>query len=79
MATASRTVDQLCAEHGIDAQQLAVRSGVEEQRVVAILLGRWTPSPQDRDAIAASFGLTRDQIIWGHRIPVQHLYGQGPA
>ena len=55
------------------------RSGVDEQRIGAILLGRWTPSPEERDAIAAVFGLTRADIVWGHTIPVQHLYGQGPA
>jgi transcriptional regulator with XRE-family HTH domain len=79
MADTPRTVDQLCAEHRIDIRQLAERSGVDEQRVLAIALGRWTPSPQDRDAIAAVFGLTRDQVIWGHKTPIQHLYGQGPA
>jgi len=79
MADAVKTVEQLCAENGIDARQLAERSGLDEQRVVAIVLGRWTPSPQERDGIAAAFGLTRDQIAWGHKTPVQHLYGQGPA
>ena len=74
-----KNVDQLCVEAGIDARQLAARSGVDEQRVFAIALGRWTPSPQERDRIAAVFGLTRDQIIWGHKTPVQHIYGQGPA
>jgi hypothetical protein len=47
--------------------------------VTAIVLGRWTPSPEDRDAIAAVFGLTRDDIAWGHKTPIQHIYGQGPA
>jgi hypothetical protein len=47
--------------------------------VTAIVLGRWTPSPQERDAIAAVFGLTREQIAWGHKTPIQHIYGQGPA
>jgi hypothetical protein len=47
--------------------------------VAAIVLGRWTPSPEDRDAIAKVFGLTRDQIVWGHKTPIQHIYGQGPA
>ncbi len=79
MSDAVKTVEQLCAENGIDARQLAGRSGLDEQRVAAIVLGRWTPSPRERDAIAAAFGLTRDQIAWGHKIPVQHLYGQGPA
>jgi transcriptional regulator with XRE-family HTH domain len=79
MADTGKNVDQLCSEHKIDARQLAERSGVDEQRVVAIVLGRWTPSPQDRDAIAAVFGLTRDQIAWGHKTPIQHIYGSGPA
>ncbi len=79
MAEVVKTVEQLCAENGIDAEQLARRSGVDEQRVVAIMLGQWTPSPQDRDRIAAVFGLARDQIAWGHKTPIQHIYGQGPA
>jgi hypothetical protein len=79
MSDAPKSVDQLCVEHGIDARVLAERSGVDEQRVAAIVLGRWTPSPADRDAIAAVFGLTRDRIAWGHKTPIQHIYGQGPA
>jgi transcriptional regulator with XRE-family HTH domain len=73
------SVDRLCADRGIDASQLAKLSGVDEQRVAAIVLGRWTPSPEERDAIAAVFGLTREQIAWGHKTPIQHIYGQGPG
>jgi transcriptional regulator with XRE-family HTH domain len=79
MADRMWTVEQLCAERGLDARQLAERSGVDELRVVAIIHGRWTPSPGDRDRIAAALGLTRDRIMWDHKVPVQHLYGQGPA
>jgi hypothetical protein len=79
MADTSSTVDQLCADLQIDAGQLAERSGIDEHRVRAILLGRWTPSPQERDAIATVFGLTRDQIAWGHKTPIQHIYGHGPG
>jgi hypothetical protein len=46
---------------------------------MAIVLGRWTPSPEDRDAIAGVFGVTRDDIAWGHKTPIQHIYGQGPG
>ncbi len=73
------TVAELCKQHGIDALQLAERSGLDEWRTSAILLGRWTPSPQERTAIAAVFDLPIDQIVWGHNTPVQHIYGQGPA
>ena len=79
MADSQKTVEQLCAEAGIEVRELAGRAGLDEQRVLAVALGRWTPSPEERDAIAAAFGLTRDQIAWGHRTPVQHLYGAGPA
>src|SRR5262249_34974245 len=76
---ANKSVDELCREHGIDHKQLAERSGLDEQRVLAIVLGRWTPSPAERDKVAAVFGLTRDQITWGHKTPIQHIYGHGPA
>lgn len=74
-----KRIDELCAERQLDPRQLAAQSGLDEQRVLAIVLGRWTPSPDERDRIAAVFGLTRQDILWGHKIPVQHIYGSGPA
>jgi hypothetical protein len=74
-----KSVAQLCREHGIDAKQLAEKSGLDEQRIFAIVLGRWTPSPAERDRVAAVFGLTREQIVWGHATPIQHIYGHGPG
>jgi transcriptional regulator with XRE-family HTH domain len=73
-----KSVAELCAELRLDLCQLAERAGLEEQRVRAIAEGRWTPSPQERDRVAAVFGLTREQIAWGHRAPVSHVYGHGP-
>jgi len=74
-----KSVDQLCVEAGIDGRRLAERSGLDEGRVAAIILGRWTPSPEERDRIAAAFGLTRDRVAWGHKTPIQHIYGHGPG
>jgi len=76
---ATRSVDDLCREHRLDYKQLAAKAGLDEQRVLAIVLGRWTPSPAERDKVAGVFGLTREQIIWGHKTPIQHIYGHGPA
>jgi transcriptional regulator with XRE-family HTH domain len=73
-----KNLDELCRELGIDFQQLADKAGLEEQRILAILAGRWTPSPRERDQVAAVFGLTRQQIAWGHKTLVDHLYGHGP-
>jgi transcriptional regulator with XRE-family HTH domain len=75
---AHKSVAELCAGHGLDAKQLAEKAGLDGRRVRAIVEGRWTPSPAERDRIAAVFGLTRDQIAWGHSTPVSHLYGHGP-
>jgi hypothetical protein len=72
-------VDQLCVDAGIDVRQLADKAGLDEGRAAAIVLGRWTPSPEERDQIAAVFGLTRDRIAWGHKTPIQHIYGHGPG
>ena len=76
---AVKTVMDLCIEHRIDYQTLAARAGLDEQRVLAIVMGRWTPSPDERDKVAAVFGLTRHEIVWGHKTPIQHIYGHGPA
>jgi hypothetical protein len=73
-----RSVAELCAEHGLDAKALAAKAGLDGRRVRAIVEGRWTPSPTERDRIAAAFGLTREQVAWGHSTPVSHLYGHGP-
>ncbi len=76
---ALKTVEELCLEHRLSVKQLADKAGLDEQRVLAIALGRWTPSPAERDKVAAAFGLTRDKIAWGHRTPIQHIYGHGPG
>jgi hypothetical protein len=76
---AVKTVEILCNENQFTPAQLAERAGLDEQRVLAIALGRWTPSPAERDKIAAVFGLTREQIAWGHKTPIQHIYGSGPG
>ncbi|MBI3822999.1 MAG: helix-turn-helix transcriptional regulator [Planctomycetes bacterium] len=76
---ATKSVDELCVEHKIDVKKLAELSGLDEPKVLAIVLGRWTPSPDERDKVAAVFGVTREQIAWGHKTPIQHIYGSGPG
>lgn len=72
-------VADLCEQQNITVPQLVERTGLDESRVAAILLGRWTPSPQERQKIAAVFNVPIDQIAWGHKTPIQHLYGHGPG
>jgi hypothetical protein len=76
---ASKTVEELCLKNGVDLRKLVERSGLDEAVIVAIVEGRRTPSPEERDRVAAVFALTRDQIAWGHKTPIQHIYGHGPG
>ena len=78
-ANTTKSVDQLCAEHQLTHVQVAAKAGLDDQRVLAIVLGRWTPSPAERDKIAAVFGVIKEQITWGHKTPIQHIYGSGPG
>ena len=73
------SVADLCQLHKITVVELTERSELEESRVTAIVLGRWTPSPTERKKIADVFNLTPDDISWGHRTPIQHIYGHGPG
>ncbi|MFQ5730835.1 MAG: helix-turn-helix domain-containing protein [Planctomycetaceae bacterium] len=72
------SVGDLCQQRKITIAELSEQSGLDDQRVTAIVLGRWTPSPQERQKIAAVFDLPVAEISWGHKTPIQHIYGHGP-
>lgn len=69
------SVQQLCEQRGLSVAELSDRSGLEEDRTLAIVQGRWTPSPRERERIAAALGTTIEAIAWGHATPIQHLWG----
>ena len=73
------SVGDLCQQRKITIAELSEKTGLDESRLTAIVLGRWTPSPQDRQKIAAVFELSIDEISWGHKTPIQHIYGHGPG
>ncbi|HEY2385049.1 MAG TPA: helix-turn-helix transcriptional regulator [Terriglobia bacterium] len=65
-------------EKGIRAQQLVEASGLDAKVVKAIVDGQYTPSPFQRQKLAAVLGVSVEEIAWGHSVPVQHLRGNGP-
>ena len=75
----SRSIEELCKEHQMTVQELIEKTGVDDHRLVAIYMGRWTPSPEDRKKIASAFELEVDDVTWGHITPIQHIYGHGPG
>ncbi len=74
-----KSLAELCVERGVTMDQLVERSGLDRGRVEAILLCRWTPSPDERRRLAEQLGVSSDEITWGHATPIQHLYGHGPG
>jgi len=65
-------------ETGTTLEQLVEASGLEAKLVKAIATGNYTPSPTERQRLAAALNVTVDDIAWGHAVPVDHLWGHGP-
>jgi hypothetical protein len=75
----TKYVEELLQDEKMTVAELADRSGLPLDRTTAIALGRWTPSPAERKQIADVFNLQPIDIAWGHKTPIQHLYGHGPG
>ncbi len=75
----AKSVHDLCVEQNLTLAQLADRGGLDLGRVQAIYLGRWTPSPAEREKIATVLGVVKEDVAWGHETPIQHIYGSGPG
>ena len=67
------TIDYLFETTELTIEDIAERSGLALERVEAIAVGRWTPSPQERQRIASAFGVEVDDVSWGHSIDPRNL------
>jgi len=65
-------------ENGVTIDQLVIAAGLDAKVVKAIVGGNYTPSPSQRQRLAAALGVRTEDIAWGHAVPVQHLRGNGP-
>lgn len=72
-----KPVAQWMAERKLAPAQLVAASGLDERVVEAIVHGRYTPSPQQRERLAAALGVDLALITWDHATAVDHLYGHG--
>jgi hypothetical protein len=73
-----RSLAEHLQDSGLDAEKLAATAKVESRTLKLILAGSYTPSPSERQRLAAAVGVPVDEIAWGHTIAVQHLRGNGP-
>src|SRR5437588_462393 len=65
MAETSKSVDQLCAEHNLDARQLAERSALDEHRAPAMRCR----FPKLWLTMAFLFGLVPGEVLHGQETP----------
>jgi transcriptional regulator with XRE-family HTH domain len=74
-----KTIDVLLEEQGLALDELAERAGLPIERVEAIVDGRWTPSPREREKLAAALGVPIADVSWGHSMNPRnvryHRYG----
>jgi ribosome-binding protein aMBF1 (putative translation factor) len=77
MATTKSLADWL-ADRGLSVATLVAASGLDRRVVDAIAHGRYTPSPEQRRALASALSVEVDQVAWGHSTQVTHVYGHGP-
>ncbi|MEZ6064069.1 MAG: helix-turn-helix transcriptional regulator [Planctomycetaceae bacterium] len=68
-----KTVDVLLEESGLWIEDLASRASLPADRVEAIALGRWTPSPDERSRIAAAFAVAVTEVSWGHTMDPRNV------
>ena len=63
---------------GISDRELAKAAGLSAKLVKAIVSGNYTPSPSERQRLAAALGVSAEDISWEHAVTVQYLRGNGP-
>ena len=67
------TLDFLLEQTQTSLTILATASGLELRRVEAIVDGRWTPTPDERQAIANALGVPLDEIAFGHNMNARNI------
>jgi transcriptional regulator with XRE-family HTH domain len=72
-----QTIEQWMKEKRMTLEALEEKSQVDHKVLEAIVQGRYTPSPQQRQRVARALSVTLEQICWGHANLVSHLYGHG--
>ncbi len=74
----TRSVHEWMVERGLDLEELLAGSALDRKVLAAIIEGRYTPSPQQRQCVAAALQVSPDEIEWSHVNAVSHVYGHGP-
>jgi len=72
------TVAEWMEQKSMAVEGLLAATRLERRVLEAIIQGRYTPSPVQRERIAAALNVPIEELSFGHANPVSHLYGHGP-
>jgi hypothetical protein len=78
MAAVMKPIARYIEEAATDVGQLVKATGMDAKLVKAIVSGNYTPSPAQRQRLAAALGVAASEISWDHAVEVQHMRGNGP-
>ena len=67
------TLEYFFEQTEFSIEDVAERSRLPVERVEAIIVGRWTPSPEERRKVAEAFGVEVDDVSWGHSMDPRNL------
>jgi hypothetical protein len=73
-----KSLSEWMADRGIPLDALLDSAALERKVLLAMVNGRYTPSPQQRQRVARALGVAPELIAWGHTTPVEHIHGHGP-
>jgi hypothetical protein len=65
-------------EKEMSVDMLIATTPLDRKVLKAIINGQYTPSPKQRESLAAALGVRPELIAWGHTVQVQHIHGHGP-
>ena len=68
-----KTIDVLCEEMNLTVEDIAEATRLPTERIEAIALGRWLPSPNERIKVAEAFGVSINDISWGHTLDPRNI------
>ncbi len=74
----TRSVQEWMQERGMDFDQLLAVANLDRKILRAIVEGRYTPSPNQRQKIAKGLEVSLEEISWHHINPIAHVQGHGP-
>lgn len=73
-----RTITEWMSDRGMSEDALIATTPLDPKVIKAIINGQYTPSPKQRETLAAALGVRPELIAWGHTVQVQHIHGHGP-